>query len=120
MLIEMRKPKDYFKDFLNGESRKATVLYEKSKISWNYKDVKDEDVEKLPRYLESPFLDQVSSEPVILTSRELNNIREHIKLLDSKVLKLRKTNRLLKILCLILLVLLMATLVMSRVGGVQF
>jgi hypothetical protein len=116
----MKKPRDYFKDFLNGESRKASVSYEKSKLSWNYKDVKDEDVEKMPRYLESPFLDQVASEPVILTSRELNTIKEHIKLLDAKVLKLRKSNRLLKILCLILLLLLVATVVMNHVGGVPF
>lgn len=116
----MKKTRDYFKDFLNGESRKASVSYDKSKLSWNYKDVKEEEAEKLPRYLESPFLDQVASEPVILTSRELNNIREHIKLLDYKVLKLRKSNRMWKTICIILLLILVATVVMNRVGGIQF
>lgn len=114
----MKKTRDYFKDFLNGESRKVSITYEKSKLSWNYKDVKDEDVEKLPRYLDSPFLDQVASEPVILTSRELNTIKEHIKLLDSKVLRLSKSNRLLKMICIILLMLLVASVVMNHVGGV--
>jgi|YelNatPaOPRAMG01_1025707.scaffolds.fasta_scaffold05633_6 hypothetical protein len=116
----MKKPRDYFKDFLNGESKKASVSYEKSKLSWNYRDIKNEEAEKLPRYLESPFLDQVASEPVILTSRELNTIKEHIKLLDAKVLKLRKSNRLLKILCLMLLLLLVAVVIMNHVGGVPF
>jgi len=110
--------RDSFRDFLETASKKAPVKSEDSKILWDYEEV--EYPERAPRYLDSPFLEQVISEPVVLTARELSILKEHIEQLDIQVLKLRKRNKLLTILCLALLLFLITVLVGSNVGGFGF
>lgn len=96
--------KGKFKEFLEIESKKGSVRSDGSYISWNYREV---EIEKPPKCLDSPFLDEVASEPVILTARELSAIREQIEYLDAEVFRLRRSNFFLKILCLAFLVILL-------------
>ncbi|RLI23676.1 hypothetical protein DRO58_08790 [Candidatus Bathyarchaeota archaeon] len=118
MIVMSRRPRDFFKDFLETASKKAPVKSEDSKLLWDYEEV--EYPERTPRYLDSPFLEQVISEPVVLTARELSILKEHIEQLDMQVLRLRKRNRLLTILCLALFLFLVTVLVGSNVGGFGF
>lgn len=117
-MVIRRKSRDFFKDFLETASKKAPVKSEDSKLRWNYEEV--EYPERTPRYLDSPFLEQVVSEPVVLSARELSILKEHIEQLDEQVLTLRKKNKLLKILCLALFILLLTVLVSLNMGGFGF
>lgn len=113
-----RKTRDFFRDFLETASKKASVKSEDSKLLWDYEEV--EYPERPPRYLDSPFLEQVISEPVVLTARELSILKEHIEQLDAQVLTLRKKNRFLAVLCIALFLLLVTVLVGSNIGGFGF